>query len=240
MSRSSTFRMGILALLWGSSFVWIKIALQGVSPMQMVLLRLFLGAAVLLVLVRSRGLALPRDRLVWGRLFLAAAFANVLPFALFAIGERTVDSAVAGVLNGTTPLFAVVVALAVRAEPRLSPRRMACLAAAACYGVSFVYMGMKLANQGIPPLALSASQLLAATALAAVLVPFVGLQPVHLRPDVVGSIAILGIFGTGLAYVLNYRLITDEGAAATSTVAYLLPVVSVLLGAAILGDPITL
>lgn len=269
MSRSSTFRMGILALLWGSSFVWIKIALHGVSPMQMVLLRLFLGAAVLLVLVRSRGLALPRDRLVWGRLFLAAAFANVLPFALFAIGERTVDSAVAGVLNGTTPLFAVVVALAVRAEPRLSPRRMAglalgfagtllifepwqagtsiaswgglaCLAAAACYGVSFVYMGMKLANQGIPPLALSASQLLAATALAAVLVPFVGLQPVHLRPDVVGSIAILGIFGTGLAYVLNYRLITDEGAAATSTVAYLLPVVSVLLGAAILGDPITL
>src|SRR6266498_92910 len=117
---------------------------------------------------------------------------------------------------------------------------LACLAAAACYGVSFVYMGMKLANQGIPPLALSASQLLAATALAAVLVPFVGLQPVHLRPDVVGSIAILGIFGTGLAYVLNYRLITDEGAAATSTVAYLLPVVSVLLGAAILGDPITL
>jgi drug/metabolite transporter (DMT)-like permease len=268
MSRMSAVRMGTLALFWGSSFVWIKVALHGLSPMQIVLARLLLGTAVVLAMVRARGLALPRDRAVWARLFMVAALANVAPFALFAIGERTVDSAVAGVLNGTTPLFAVAVALVARTEPRLSPRRaaglalgfggtllifepwrvgtsimswggLACLGAAACYGVSFVYMGARLANRGIPPLALSGSQLLAATAIAAALVPFVGLQPVHLRPDVLGGIAVLGIFGTGLAYVLNYRLITDEGATATSTVAYLLPVVAVLLGAAVLGDPIT-
>jgi drug/metabolite transporter (DMT)-like permease len=268
MARMSAVRMGILALFWGSSFLWIKLALHGLSPMQIVFVRLVLGSAVVLAMVRSRGLALPRDRAVWGRLFLIATLANVAPFALFAVGERTVDSAVAGVLNGTTPLFAVAVALAARTEQRLSLRRtaglalgfggtllifepwlagtsimswggLACLAAAACYGVSFVYMGARMTNRGIPPLALSASQLLAATAIAAVLVPFVGLQPVHLRLDVLGSVAVLGIFGTGLAYVLNYRLIAEEGATATSTVAYLLPVVSVLLGASLLGEPVT-
>lgn len=268
MRRSSAVRMGALALCWGSSFLWIKMALHGLSPMQIVLVRLLLGTAVVLAMVRSRGLALPRDRAVWGRLFLIATLANVAPFALFAIGERTVDSAVAGVLNGTTPLFAVALSLAVRAEARPSARRtaglalgfagtllifepwqagssimswggLACLGAAACYGVSFVYMGAKLANRGIPALALSASQLLAATVIAAVLVPFVGLQPVHLRPDVLASVAVLGVFGTGLAYVLNYRLISDEGATATSTVAYLLPVVAVLLGTTLLGEPVT-
>jgi drug/metabolite transporter (DMT)-like permease len=269
MGRANAVRMGFLALMWGSSFLWIKIGLRGVSPAQMVLARLLFGSAVLVVMVRASRLPLPRGRVIWRRLFLAAAFANVLPFTLFAVGERSVDSAVAGVLNGTTPLFVVVISLLIPAEPLLSTRRLvglaigfagtllifepwqagtsitswgglACLGAAASYGVSFVYMGRRLANQGVPPLALSAGQLLAATVLAAAVIPFAGLQPVHLRWDVLGAVAMLGIFGTGGAYVLNYRLIVEEGAAATAAVAYLLPVVSVLLGAAVLGDPITL
>ena len=115
---------------------------------------------------------------------------------------------------------------------------LACLGAAASYGVSYVYMDRYLARRGIPPLVLSASQLTAATVLLAIVFPFAGLQPVHLRWDAIAALAVLGILGTGIAYVLNYRLITDEGTTA-SVVTYLLPVVAVILGAAVLSDKIT-
>jgi drug/metabolite transporter (DMT)-like permease len=115
----------------------------------------------------------------------------------------------------------------------------ACLAAALCYGVSFVYMGRYLTGRGIPPLVLSACQLTAATAILTLATPIAGLQPVHLSADVVASIVVLGAFGTGIAYVLNYRLITDDGPTAASAVTYLLPVVAVILGAAVLSEPLT-
>jgi drug/metabolite transporter (DMT)-like permease len=95
-----------------------------------------------------------------------------------------------------------------------------------------------LARRGIPPLVLSAGQLIAAAIELAIVLPFAGLQAVHLRWDAIAALAVLGALGTGIAYILNYRLITDEGTAA-SVVTYLLPIVAVTLGAAILGDHIT-
>ena len=99
-------------------------------------------------------------------------------------------------------------------------------------------MDRDLAHPGIPPLVLSAGQLTAATVLLAIVFPFAGLQPVHLRWDAIAALAVLGCLGTGIAYILNYRLITDEGTTA-SVVTYLLPIVAVVLGAAILNDHIT-
>jgi threonine/homoserine efflux transporter RhtA len=124
---------------------------------------------------------------------------------------------------------------------RLADRQcwgLACLAASASYGVSYVYMDRYLARRGIPPLVLSAGQLIAATIELAIVLPFAGLQAVHWRWDAIAALAVLGALGTGIAYVLNYRLITDEGTTA-SVVTYLLPIVAVILGAAILGDHIT-
>jgi drug/metabolite transporter (DMT)-like permease len=89
-----------------------------------------------------------------------------------------------------------------------------------------------------PALVLSAGQLIAATIELAIVLPFAGLQAVHWRWDAIAALAVLGALGTGIAYVLNYRLITDEGTTA-SVVTYLLPIVAVILGAAILGDHIT-
>ena len=114
---------------------------------------------------------------------------------------------------------------------------LACLGAAASYGLSYVYMGRRLAGRGLSPLVLSAAQLTAATGLLVLVTPVAGLQPVQLTPTVVAAISILGALGTGAAYVLNYRLITDEGPTATSTVTYLLPVVAVALGIVFLGEP---
>ena len=95
-----------------------------------------------------------------------------------------------------------------------------------------------LARRGLPPLILSAGQLIAAAVLLAIVLPFAGLQPIHMRWDAIAALTVLGCLGTGIAYILNYRLITDEGTTA-SVVTYLLPIVAVILGAAILNDHIT-
>ena len=92
---------------------------------------------------------------------------------------------------------------------------LACLGASASYGVSYVYMDRFLARRGIPPLVLSAGQLIAATALLAIVLPFAGFRPIHLRWDAIAALAVLGCLGTGIAYILNYRLITDEGTTAS-------------------------
>ncbi|RKT57668.1 DMT family transporter [Saccharothrix australiensis] len=257
-------RMGVLALLWGSSFLWIKIALTGLSPVQITLARTALGAAVLVVLLHARGQRLPRDRASWGHLAFAAVFGSVLPFALFALGERSVDSGVAGVLNATTPLWTLAIGLALGYERRRGGARLAglvlgfagtllifapwqqaglaswgalaCLAAAASYAVSYTYVGRVVSGRGLSPLQLSSTQLVTASGLAALVVPVGGLQPVHLDWQPLLAVGVLGVFGTGVAFVINYRLIEDEGATNATTVGYLLPVVSVLLGAAFLGE----
>jgi drug/metabolite transporter (DMT)-like permease len=218
------------------------------------------------VVVRVRRLRLPRDRTTWLHLTVAALVANAIPYLLFAIGEQTVSSSLAGALNATTPLWTLGIGLATRTERQLTPLRvvgllvgfagalvilapwtapspgaiggaLACLGAAASYGLSYVYMGRQLAGRGLSPLVLSAAQLTAATALLVLITPVAGLQPVQLTPAVLAAIGILGALGTGAAYVLNYRLITDEGPTATSTVTYLLPVVAVVLGIVFLGEP---
>ena len=113
---------------------------------------------------------------------------------------------------------------------------LAILGAAASYAVSYTYIGRKLAGRGTAPLPLSAAQLLAATGITALAVPVDGLEPVQLHVSAVVAVMILGVFGTGFAFALNYRLIADEGATQAATVGYLLPVVSVLLGALVLDE----
>ncbi|WP_439422987.1 DMT family transporter [Saccharothrix sp. HUAS TT10] len=261
-------RMGVLALLWGSSFLWIKIALTGLSPVQITLTRTALGALVLVALLRWNRQRLPRDRTTWLHLGFAAVFGSALPFALFAFGEQTVDSGVAGVLNATTPLWALGIGFALGTERRRNPARVAglalgfagvllifapwqqaglaswgaiaCLAAAASYAVAYAYIGRTVSGRGLTPIQISSSQLVAATGMTAVVAPVAGLQPVHLSWQPLVAVAILGVFGTGVAFVLNYRIIEDEGATNATTVGYLLPVVSVLLGALFLGEALNL
>jgi drug/metabolite transporter (DMT)-like permease len=103
MSRNSVLRLALLAVLWGSGFLWIKLALRGFTPVQIVFVRLTLGALVLALLAFARGLRPPTSRTTWAHLFVAALVANAIPYTLFGIGERTVGSNVAGVINATTP-----------------------------------------------------------------------------------------------------------------------------------------
>jgi drug/metabolite transporter (DMT)-like permease len=264
--HGTVVRMGVLALLWGSSFLWIKLALNGLAPVQVTLIRCVLGAAVLWGMCHFARQRLPRDRATWRRLVVAAFFCNALPFALFSIGEQTVDSGVAGVLNATTPLWSMLIGLALGTERGLSPIRLgglllgfagtvlifapwnqaglaswgalALLGAAVSYAIAFAYMGRKLVGTGTAPLALSAAQLITASGLSTLALPAGGLEWTEVNTGALLAVAVLGIFGTGFTFALNYRLIADEGAASAATVGYLLPVVSVALGAVVLGEDI--
>lgn len=256
--------MGLLALFWGSSFLWIKLGLASFTPVQMTFLRLVLGSVVLVIVCYASRHRLPTDRKLWGHLAVAALIGNAIPFTLFAVGEQTVDSGVAGVLNATTPLWVLLIGLTLGTERNLSAVRVSglifgflgtllifapweageltswgalvLLVAAMCYAVSFAYIGRFLSGRGLPPITLSASQIVAATGLTALALPFNGFEPIHLRLDAAIAVSVLGIVGTGFAFALNYRLITDEGPTNAAAVAYLLPVVSVLLGALVLDE----
>lgn len=257
-------RMALLALLWGSSFLWIKIALNGgLAPLHITVIRCALGAAVLLALARSARQRLPRSRRTWAHLVVAAFFCNVLPFFLFGVGEQTVDSGVAGVLNATTPLWSMGIGLALGSErgrhplrPDRSPPRLRRGAARL----------RPLAGERPDQLGRTAPprrgrELRRRLRLHGPPSPRPGRRPArpvripahrrdrpdHARPSrrprrggpTVGAllaVVALGIFGTGLTFHLNSRLIADEGPTAAATVGYLLPVVSVALGALVLGE----
>ncbi|WP_086847353.1 DMT family transporter [Amycolatopsis kentuckyensis] len=264
--RGASARIAVLALLWGSGFLWIKLALTGLSPVHLTLVRCALGALTLLVLAFAARQRLPRDGRTWARLIVAAFFCNALPFALFGIGETTVDSGIAGVMNATTPLWSLLIGVALGTERRLNPARLlglvlgfagilvifapwqqsgllstgalALLGAGLSYAIAFAYMARKLPPDGAP-LALSAAQLMTATALTALALPVADTAP-HLTLTAVVAVTVLGVFGTGITFYLNYRILSDEGPTAAATVGYLLPVVSVALGALVLGEPLSL
>ncbi|HTI24180.1 MAG TPA: EamA family transporter [Kutzneria sp.] len=264
---ASLFRLLSLALIWGSSFLWIKLGLDALSPGQMVFARVALGALVLGAIALIRRTALPRGGRMWAHLVIYVFFANVLPFTLFAIGEQTVDSGLTGVINSTTPLWAVPCTLLFGGVRRISLNTILglvvgfagvllifspwqatginlggaaiCLVAAASYGVGVVYAGRFLANKGVAPGGLAAAQMLAATVMAALVLPFDGLQPIRWDVPALLAVVVLGVFGTGFAFLIQHAQIAKEGPTAASMVAYLLPVVSVLLGVVFLHEALT-
>jgi drug/metabolite transporter (DMT)-like permease len=257
-------RFGALGLIWGSSFLWIKIALGGLSPIQITLTRVVLGALVLFALCWLGRRRIPRDWRIWLHVLVVAFFGCALPFTLLGFGEQTVGSGIAGSLNATTPLWTLLISLIVTDE-RLGVLRLsglilgfvgtllifapwqasgmaswgalACLIAGMSYGIGYVYLARRLSAR-TSPIPLAASQLTVAAGLAAIALPVAGLQPVRWAAGPLIAVAVLGIFGTGLAYALNNRLISDEGATVASSVTYLVPPVSVLLGAMVLSEPL--
>jgi drug/metabolite transporter (DMT)-like permease len=268
MRPANMVRLGLLALLWGSNFLLIAVALDAFSPLQIMASRLGLGAAALLIILLLSGQRLPTGLGVWKHLLFAAAVGNVVPYYLFAWAEQTVASSLAGVLNATTPLFTLAIAVASRQEARVTIDRVAGLAigflgvvvimapwqagalgslagqlgvllASTCYGVVFVYQRRFLTGRGTPPLALAAGQTFAATVLVSLATPVIVATPVEWSLTPLLSLLFLGTLGTGVAYAINFRLIQDEGATNASTVTYLLPVVAVVLGALFLAEEIT-
>lgn len=255
-----------LALIWGSGFFWIRLSLDGFSPVQLTFARLALGALVLAAVVSVRRLEWPRGKGVWSHLAVAALISNAIPYGLFAYAEQSVPSSLAGSLNATTPLWTAVIAFCAGADRPMGARRvvgllvgfagavvllspwnsdhastvaglLACIGASISYGLSYVYQARYLTNRGLSPLVLAAGQLVASTVLLTIPLAIGGGQTIRWSVVSVTALLVLGVLGTGLAYVINFALITSEGATGASVVTYLVPVTAALLGVVVLGEP---
>jgi drug/metabolite transporter (DMT)-like permease len=265
--KSPFARIAVLAAIWGCSFLFIKLALHGVSATQIVLARIVLGAMALGAFAALRREPLPRQPRTWAHLAFLGGVANVVPFLGFSWGEEHgATSGLAGIYNATAPLWTLMLAILVLPAERptrariaglvtgfagvlvvLAPWRsvegahlsgqLACLGAGACYGVAFVWTRRFVSATG-SPLGLATAQLLCATVEFGVLAPFVAASPVALPASVWLSLLALGAIGTGIAYVIYYGLIRDVGATTASTVTYVVPLVAVTLGVVALGESV--
>jgi drug/metabolite transporter (DMT)-like permease len=257
-----------LALIWGMSFLFIKEGVRAFAPLQITLGRVAIGAAVLIAVLLARRERLPRDSRTWAHLLVAAVLNNVIPFSLFGYAEQRIPSGLAGICNASAPLFAAVVGLAVLPDERLSRRRAAGLATGfagvlmalgawtgltghdlagalmatgggLCYGLGFPYTRRFLTRTGCSSLSLATGQLLCAAVILAVITPLLTSAPARLPATSFVSVALLGALGTGVAYVLNYGIISAVGATVATTVGYVMPLVSILAGLIILGERLT-
>jgi drug/metabolite transporter (DMT)-like permease len=271
-----------LALVWGSSFLLMKVGLSALHPIQITTLRIVVGAVVLVVLLRMTGAHLPREPRVWAHLAFCSLFLTVLPFTGFVVGETRVSSALAGIGNAATPIAAVLIGLMLLPSERLTRARLVAvvagfvgvvviaepwnlagrpdplgfgivLAAASCYGIGWVWNRRFLAGADLGGLSQPAALLVCGAVL--VLPVWLGwwwldrgrfaapwsLAPGALTADhsvglAVGCVLALGVVGTGLAYMLQYDVVRGAGVIVSTTVTYLIPVVSVLLGVLVLGE----
>jgi len=267
---AGVLRVATLALLWGSSFVWIDLALQSFSPVQITWGRLLLGALVLTTIVRRRLVGILRNVRLLPHLAVAALLATAAPYLLFALSEQHIPSNLAGALNATTPIWTLLLALATRTQGRTDAVQVAglvlglagvvlmlqpwtsasstgaallgsalALVAAASYGAGYVYVAAKITPTGLEATPLAAAQLLTASVLLVPAAPFGAFDAVSPSALPVVALLVLGIGGTGVAYLLLYRIITDDGPVAAAAVTYLLSVVAVVLGAVVLDDPLS-
>jgi len=102
--------LGLLSILWGGSFFFIKVALAGFHPLAIVFFRICIGAILLVGFLRITGIPLPRSRAVWGAFLVMGLLNNVIPFSLITWGQQFISAGLASLLNASTPFFTVIVA----------------------------------------------------------------------------------------------------------------------------------
>jgi drug/metabolite transporter (DMT)-like permease len=256
----------LAGVVWGSSFLFMKVALGGISPAQVAWSRLVLGALALGLFVLLRRESLPRSVRIWGHMTVLAVSFCVVPFLLFSWAQQHVTSGLASIYNATTPIMTAIMAAVLFRVERLKPlqvagiavgilgvvviigpwqgldlsqslvAQLAILGATACYGFSLAYMRRFVANTGMSALMFSFLNIGIAAAIMVLLSPVLVLTPVELDPWIVVSVVLLGCLGTGVAYIWNQNVVRAWGPTRASTVTYITPLVGVVLGVLILGE----
>lgn len=266
---SIAIQFTLAGVVWGSSFLFMKVALGGISPAQVAWSRLILGALALGLIVLIRRDALPKKLRIWGHMTVLAVSFCVVPFLLFSWAQQHVTSSVASIYNATTPIMTAIMAGLLFRVEKLKPlqvggiglgilgvvviigpwqgldlsqslvAQLAILGATACYGFSFAYMRKFVSNTGMSALMFSFLNIGIAAAIMAVLTPVLVLTPVRLDVWIILCVVLLGCLGTGIAYVWNQNTVRAWGPTRASTVTYITPVVGVILGILILGETIS-
>ncbi|MGH2445018.1 MAG: DMT family transporter [Candidatus Limnocylindria bacterium] len=268
-SRLDWLLFVLLGFFWGSSYLFIKIGVDaGLQPFTLVSLRLLIGFALLAVVVAVAREALPRDPRTYGHLAILGLFSVALPFTLITFAEQSVDSSLAAVLTGAVPLFTIPFAALLLGDERITFNKVigigigmvgvaivvgfdpatlaggelvaeiALIGAAASYALGGVYARRTM--HGLRPMVPALFEVAFALVMVSVLALFLE-RPFQrgIAPEALFAVAWLGVFGSGLAFLVFFRLLRSWGATRTSLVAYLLPVWGILLGAIVLSEPIS-
>ena len=257
-----------LGLVWGCSFIFIKLGVEFLTPLGLAFVRSALGALALLAISRHRKISLPQSKEIWLRLWVVALFLNVVPFVLFAYAEIHVTSILAGIINAVTPLMTLLSMTLIFREEKITKFQMlglivgfvgvltvlgvwkglgnnsvisivALLVAVLCYGIGFPFSRKYLIPYRLAPEALATGQVSLA---ALTLLPFYlidGIAADSYRPGPVLAMLALGILGTGYAYIWNFQIISAAGSAIASSVTYVTPLVAVVVGIVFLGESVT-
>jgi drug/metabolite transporter (DMT)-like permease len=261
VSRRYLTYLLVLSAIWGASFLFIKVGVRDYEPAALVFLRVLFAALTLApiaaVLRMTGGLWTS-----WRELAIMAALNSAIPFWLLSFGETRIDSGLAAVIQAAAPIFTVLIAIRYDPSQRASGARLAgilvgflgvallvgaqrggdvvaalaVVATALCYAAAALFGGRRLTH--LEPLGMAFGTMVAATLLIA---PF-GLA--QLPGDTPGwkptlSILVLGVVGTGIAYILYYAIILGAGASRAILVTYLVPAIALLYGAVFLDEAVT-
>jgi drug/metabolite transporter (DMT)-like permease len=262
VSRRDVLLLLLLSAIWGSSFMFIRLGVDELEPSVVVLGRTVVGALILLPLVVGRGGLRPIRRALVP-LVVLGALNNALPFWLLGFAETHLDSGLTAVIQAAAPIFTVLLAVRMDASQRVTGSRLvgvcvgflgvallvglqtggdllgafAVIGTALCYAASALYAGRTV--RSFPPLQVSIGQLAAGALLIA---PFALAQlPAESPPaGAIAAVAMLGVFGSGIAYLLYFALIASAGASRAILVTYLVPAFALAYGAIFLDEPLTL
>jgi drug/metabolite transporter (DMT)-like permease len=254
----------ILSILWGGSFFFVGVAVKEMPPLTIVLCRVALASIILLAVVHLKGNKMPSSKGLWGGYIIMGALNNLVPFSLIVWGQTHIESGLASILNGTTPIFSVVLAHFLTRDERLTNNRMtgvligwigvavligfeslrgfgievigqiAVLGAAFSYACAAIY-GRRF--KGLSPLVVATGMLCGSTIMMTPLALFVE-QPWNLSPSMMTIAAIFGLaaISTSLAYIIYFRVLATSGPTNLLLVTFLIPLSAILLGVIVLGE----
>jgi len=268
LSGRAWAEMLVLALIWGGSFLSIRIALDEISPLMSVAHRVTWAMLVLWVVVAVMRIPLPRNPRIWFAFVVMGLLNNVIPFVLMAWGQLHIESGLTSILNAFTAVVGVVMAALFFSDERLTPRKiigvvlgffgvavaiglenfknfdlrslaqLAVIGGTVAYAVAGVWARKNLV--GMPPQLAAAGMLTGATVIMLPLVYFVeGLPTFDLKPRTLVAIGYYAVIATAAAYLLYYRVLAMAGSGNLMLVTLLVAPIAITLGAVVLGEKLS-
>lgn len=266
MKPTHVIQLLVLGILWGSSYLFIKVAVDGVDPATLVAGRLAIGSLFLITMMRLGGLRFKYSRTFWGHVLAMSVVGIIVPQVLIAWSEQHVTSSVASILNATTPFFTLLFAAGVLRIETFSRAKIiglvvgfagvgvltgraivdlatssaqgqiALLVSSLAYGAAFAYT--RRFQRGEPLVLASAQMSLSTLLMIPGVLLFGHVGDTHLTLTRLAAWLALGAFSSGVAYILYYQLIAAVGATTASFGTYLIPVVGVFWGWLLLGESV--
>ena len=269
MTPKALLALLVLGAIWGASFLFIKVIVDETSALEVAEGRMFFGALAVGVVIAMRKMPLRRPSALWFKVAVWSLVGIVVPFILIAWAEEHIASGTASVLNSTMPLFTMLFAAIFLIEEQLTPVRVAGLAigfvgiivltggdvydlrdsavlgqlavvgAAACYAAGAIYARSLLKEED--PVSLTGGQLVLGTVIVLPIMLVVrGTPDYSLSVEAWLSLLALGVLGTGIAIIIYLWLVDNVGSVRSSLVTYIIPVVGLFLGWAVLDESIGL